>query len=91
MGLATLLINHIVGTFIGAFNEYEIRQLKAKFQDLSAGHNILVHVTKTHSLQITDIHKTMKQIVELYHLMAEYNPGTLMMQIYDQIQKFEDK
>ena len=41
-----MLINDIVGTFMGAFNEYEIRQ--AKLQELSSGHNMLVLVSEIH-------------------------------------------
>jgi hypothetical protein len=36
------LANNIVGTCMGAFNAYEIRQLNLKFEDLSQGHNMLV-------------------------------------------------
>jgi hypothetical protein len=34
------IINDVVGTFMGAFNAYEIRQLKSKFNNLSSGHNM---------------------------------------------------
>ena len=85
------LFNDIVGTFMGAFNAYEIRQLKLKFQELESGHNMLVRVTETHAGQINDIHSTMKRIIEIVHYMAEYNPGILMMQIDEQLEKFEDR
>ena len=49
-----------------------------------------MRVTKTHNTQINDIHKTMRQVIELVHVMAEYNPAILMMQIDEQIDKFED-
>jgi hypothetical protein len=34
------LANNIVGTFMGAFNAYEITQLNQKFEDLPTGHNM---------------------------------------------------
>ena len=52
---------------------------------------MLVRVTETHSGQINDIHSTMKRIIEIVHYMAEYNPGILMMQIDEQLDKFEDR
>ena len=88
---ALSLASDIVGTFMGAFNAYEIQQLKTKLQDLSEGHNSLVQVTRTHNEQINDIHRTMKQIIEIVHLMAEYNPTKLMQEIDEQIAKFEDR
>ena len=33
----------------------------------------------------------MKQIIEIVHLMAEYNPTKLMQEIDEQIAKFEDR
>ncbi len=36
------LATDIVGTFMGAFNAYEIQMLKSKFQEMSQGHNMLV-------------------------------------------------
>ena len=88
---ALSLASDIVGTFMGAFNAYEIQQLKTKLQDLGEGHNSLVQVTRTHNEQINDIHRTMKQIIEIVHLMAEYNPTKLMQEIDEQIAKFEDR
>ena len=38
----------IVGRFMGAFNAYEIQQLKYKFNNLHSGHNMLVRVTNQH-------------------------------------------
>ena len=76
---------------MGAFNAYEIKQLKTKFQELESGHNMLVCVSEKHNEQITDIHKTMGQIIEVVHLMAEYNPAILMMQIAEQLDIFEDR
>jgi hypothetical protein len=38
------LATDIVGTFLGAFNAYEIQQLKSKFNNLHSGHNIGIGV-----------------------------------------------
>ena len=88
---AISLVSDVVGTFMGAFNAYEIRQLKQKFQTLSEAHNTLVGVTESNTGQINDIHKSLKQIVELVHTMAEYNPAILMMRIDEQLDIFEDR
>ena len=45
-------VNNVVGTFMGAFNAYEIKQLNKKFEDLSQGHNMLVRVTHQHDNDI---------------------------------------
>ncbi len=42
----------IVGIFMGAFNAYEIQQLKSKFQEMSNGHNMLVQVTQQHDADL---------------------------------------
>ena len=52
---AIYLVSDIIGTFMGAFNAYEIQQLKSKFQDLSQGHNMLVCVTQQHNNDINQM------------------------------------
>ena len=88
---AISLISDVVGTFMGAFNAYEIKQLKLKFHDLSEKHNTLVRITETNSNHINDIHKTLRQMVDLVHAMAKFNPALIMMQIDEQIQIFQDR
>jgi hypothetical protein len=36
------LAKDIVRTFMGAFNAYEIQNLKSKSQDMCQGHNLLI-------------------------------------------------
>ena len=88
---ALSVASDIVGTFMGAFNAYEIQQLKTQLQDINTGHNSLVQVTRTHNEQINDIHRTMRQLIEIVHLMAEYNPTKLTQEIDEQIAIFEDR
>jgi hypothetical protein len=40
--LLVQIATDIVGTFMRAFNAYEIQQLKSKFQEMSNGRNMLV-------------------------------------------------
>jgi hypothetical protein len=49
------LANNIVGTFMGAFNAYEIRQLNLKLEDLSNSHNMLVRVTQQNEKDIVQM------------------------------------
>ena len=88
---ALTLVTDIVGTFLGAFNAYEIQQLKAKFSDLSQGHNMLVRVTQQHDKDIHQLKKSLKSIIDVIHLMSEYNPGLLQLQITEQLDIFEDR
>ena len=69
------LFNNILGTFVGAFNAHEIRQLKIKFNKLLEQHNMLVHVTQRHVTEIIELARNMVKIVEVLNFMAEYNPG----------------
>jgi hypothetical protein len=52
---AVSLFNEVLGTFMGAFNAYEIRQLKKQFNSLSEGHNMLVCVTQQHDNDIKNL------------------------------------
>jgi hypothetical protein len=85
------LANNIVGTFMGAFNAYEIKQLNRKFEDLSTGHNMLVRVTQQHKKDIVQMNKNLRAIVKVIDLMAEYNPGLLQLKISEQLDIFEDR
>lgn len=85
------LINDVVGTFMGAFNAYEIRQLKSKFNDLSSGHNMLVRVTQKHEQDIHKIAKSMQQVIDVIDTLADYNPGYMMQQINEQLAGFQDR
>ena len=76
---------------MGAFNAYEIKQLKAKFGELSDGHNMLVRVTQIHEADIKSIHMNMKAIMKVLDIMAEYNPGELRTQIDEQLDIFQDR
>ena len=76
---ALTLVNDILGTFMGAFNAYEIRQLKLRFNTLSENHNMLVRVTSQHDQDIKELAHNMGSIMNLIDLMAEYNPSLLVM------------
>ena len=52
---AVSLFNDVLGTFMGAFNAHEIRQLKKQFNSLSEGHNMLVRVTQQHDSDIKSL------------------------------------
>jgi hypothetical protein len=80
-----------VGTFMGAFNAYEIQQLKSKFNNLHSGQNMLVRVTYQHDEDIKNILDNMQSILEVIDLMAQYNPGLLMMQIGEQLDEFKNR
>ena len=85
------LANNIVGTFMGAFNAYEIKQLNQKFSDLSTGHNMLVRVTQQHENDIVQMNKDLRAIVKVIDLMAEYNPGLVQLKISEQLDIFENR
>ena len=85
------IINDVVGTFMGAFNAYEIRQLKSKFNNLSSGHNMLVRVTQKHEKDIQKLAKSMQQVVDVIEKLANYNPGLVNMLISEELQKFQDR
>jgi hypothetical protein len=80
----------IVGTFMGAFNAYEIQQLKSKFQEMSNAHNMLVCVTQQHDVDLRQM-ESLASIVDVINLMAEYNPGLMQLQISEQLDIFEDR
>jgi hypothetical protein len=71
------LATDIVGTFMEAFNAYEIQQLKSKFQDMLNGHNMLFGVTQQHDLDLLQMKANLKSIIDVINLMAEYNPGLI--------------
>jgi hypothetical protein len=76
---------------MGAFNAYEIQQLKSKFNNLHSGHNMLVRVTNQHDKDIKGLSDNMQSIMDVIDLMAEYNPGLLMMQIGEQLEELKDR
>jgi hypothetical protein len=75
------LANDIVGTFMGAFNAYEIQKLKSKFQDMSQGHNMLVRATLQHNIDIQQMSESLISIMNIINLMVKYNTGLLQLQI----------
>jgi hypothetical protein len=85
------LATNIVGIFMGAFNPYEIQQLKSKFQEISNRHNMLVRVTQQHDVDLRQMKDSLKSIVNVINLMAEYSPGLIQLQISEQINIFEDR
>jgi hypothetical protein len=76
---------------MGAFNAYEIRQLNLKFEDLSQNHNMLVRVTQQHEKDIVQMNKSLRAIVKVIDLVAEYNPGLLQLKISEQFDIFENR
>ena len=72
---------------MGAFNAYEIRQLKSKFNNLSSGHNMLVRVTQKHEKDIQRLAKSMQQVVDVIDKLANYNPGLVNMLISEELTK----
>ena len=76
---------------MGAFNAYEIQQLKAKFTELSTGHNMLVRITNQNSQEIRQISNGMTQIMETLEYMAKYNPAEIMMQLDEHLDIFRDR
>ena len=85
------LVNDVIGTFMGAFNAYEIQQLKKKFNELHSGHNSLVRITQQHDVDIKNLSDNMQSIMDVIDLMSEYNPSLLMMQIGEQLDIFKDR
>ena len=58
---------------------------------MSIGHNMLVRVTQQHDVNIHQMKESLKSIVDVTDLMAEYNPGLLQLQISEQLDMFEDR
>lgn len=52
---------------------------------------MLVRVTQQHDRDISDMKRSLKSIVDVIDLMAEYNPGLLQLQITEQLDMFEDR
>ena len=88
---AFTLFNDVLGTFMGALNAHEIRQLKIKFNSLSEQHNMLVRVTQVHDNEIKELTRNMLKIVEVLDFMAEYNPGLLVMKIDVELSRFYNR
>ena len=88
---AFTLFNDVLGTFMGALNAHEIRQLKIKFNTLSEQHNMLVRVTQVHDGEIMELTRNMVKIVEVLDFMAEYNPGLLVMKIDVELSRFYNR
>jgi hypothetical protein len=70
---------------MGAFNAFEIQQLKSKFQEMSNRHNMLVRVIQQHNVDIRQMRESLTSIVNVIDLMAEYNPGLIQVQISEQL------
>ena len=79
-----------MGTFMGAFNAYEIGQFKSKFNNLSFGHTMLVRVTQKHEKDIQRLAKSMQYIVDVIDTLAEYNPGLVNMLVTEELTQFQD-
>ena len=75
---ALSLFNDVLGTFMGALNAHEIRQLKIKFNSLSEQHNMLVRVTQVHDGEIKELTRNMLKIVEVLDFMAELSSPMLL-------------
>jgi hypothetical protein len=76
---------------MGAFNKYEIQQLKLKFNHLDSDHKMLVRITNQHDEDIKNLSDNVQAIIELIHLLAECNPGLLMVQIGEMLDKLKDR
>jgi hypothetical protein len=76
---------------MGAFNAYKIHQLKTKFSNLHSGHNMLGRVTNQYDEDIKNLSDNMQAIIDVIELMAEYNPGLLMIQTGEQFHEFKDR
>ena len=81
------LINDIVETFMGAFNAYEILQLKFNFNNLSSGQNMLLRVTQKHEKDNQKLAKSMQHIVDVIETLADYNPGLVNMLVTERTDK----
>ena len=85
------LFNDVLGTFMGAFNAHEIRQLKKQFNSLSEGHNMLVRVTQQHDSDIKSLVMNIQDIAATIEILAEYNPALMMMKIEEQLDQFRNR
>jgi hypothetical protein len=58
------LVTDIVGTFMGAFNAYEIQRLKSKFQEMLQGHSMMEGVTQQNNVGIPQMKEILKFMVD---------------------------
>jgi hypothetical protein len=58
---------------------------------MSQGYNMLVRVTQQHDVDIQQMKDSLKSIVDVIDLMAEYNRGLIQLQISEQLDIFEDR
>jgi hypothetical protein len=52
---------------------------------------MLVRVTQKHDVDLRQMKENLKSIIDVIDLMAEYNPGLIQLQIYKQLDIFQDR
>jgi hypothetical protein len=58
---------------------------------MSQNHNVLAGVTQQDDHVLHQMKERLKSFMDLIDLMAEYNPGSLQIQISEQLEIFQDR
>jgi hypothetical protein len=80
-----------LGTFMGLYNQVELRFLQQSINELQRNTNLLVRLTNEHDLKIKDIAKSLVSLSQVVELYLQYNPTVLYARLEEQIDQLEDR
>jgi hypothetical protein len=71
------LASIVAGTFLGMYSTVEVGLIKAKLSNLEKAHNMLVHLTAQHDLQMQELTQDLDLLRNSIELMLTYDSGIL--------------
>jgi hypothetical protein len=72
--VAAAAVGGILGTFLGLFNDHEIKEIKHDLLILSDQHNILTSIVKKHKHELSSLHAELTSLTNAVESLIIYNP-----------------
>jgi TolA-binding protein len=72
--VAAAAVGGILGTFLGLFNDHEIKEIKHDLVHLEDQHNILTSIVQKHERELTSLHAELTALTNTVESLIMYNP-----------------
>ena len=72
--VAAAAVGGILGTFLGLFDDHEIKEIKHDLVHLEDQHNILTSIVQKHERELTALHSELTALTNTVESLIMYNP-----------------
>jgi hypothetical protein len=83
--VAAAAVGGILGTFLGLFNDHEIKEIKHDLVNLADQHNILTSIVQKHKRELTSLHSELTALT--IESLIMYNPTLVYAILHSNIKQ----